>query len=207
MAIGAAVTAVAGIGGTALAHESSAVGDTFVGDFARHLGVSPAKVRAAYRATMVDRIEAAVKAGRLTRAQAGAIERRIRSHTGGPFGFGASGGFEHRHFDHGGPFEHHGPSPLDGAANYLGISADELRRALFSGSTPVRLAIADGKSVSGIETAMLAPLRERLAAGVTAGRLTNDRSARILADVTARLDSLVRHGFQHDLHPQHSGRP
>jgi hypothetical protein len=71
------------------------------------------------------------------------------------------------------------------AANYLGISADELRRALFSGSTPARLAIADGRSGSGIERAMLAPLRERLAAGVTAGRRTNDRSARILADVTA----------------------
>ena len=70
MVIGTAVAATAAIGGTALAHESSTVGDSFLGDFASHLGVSPAKVREAYQATVIDRIEAAVKAGRLSRAQA-----------------------------------------------------------------------------------------------------------------------------------------
>ena len=104
MVIGTAVAALAAIGGTALAHESSTVGDSFLGDFARHLGVSPAKVREAYQATVIDRIEAAVKAGRLTRAQADAIEARVKSHQGGPFLFGGP----RPGFDHHGPFEHHG---------------------------------------------------------------------------------------------------
>jgi len=208
IAIGAAVAAVAGIGGTALAHESATVGDSFVGDFARHLGVSPAKVRDAYRAAVVDHIEAAVKAGRLTRAQADALEARIRSRGAQPFGFGPPGGFEHRPFGHGGPFEHHGPSPFAAVATYLGISDDAVRKAVGSGQTLAQLAAAEGKSVTGLEGAMTAPLRARLAAGVKAGRLTDEQSARILDAVTARLDDFVRHGFRHDFpdhhHPLHS---
>src|SRR5207342_176118 len=110
MMIGTAVAALAAIGGTALAHESSTVGDSFIGDFARHLGVSPAKVREAYQATVIDRIEAAVKAGRLTRAQADAIEARVKSHAGAPFFFGGpQGSFDHGRFEHHGAFGHHGP--------------------------------------------------------------------------------------------------
>jgi hypothetical protein len=209
IAIGAAVAAVAGIGGTALAHESATVGDSFVGDFARHLGVSPAKVRDAYRAAVVDRIEAAVKAGRLTRAQADALEARIRSHGAEPFGFGPpGGGFAHRPFGHDGPFEHHGPSPFAAIATYLGISDDAVRKALGSGQTLAQLAAAKGKTVAGLEGAMTASIRARLAAGVKAGRLTDQQSARILDAVTARLDDFVRHGFRHDFphhhHPLHS---
>ena len=50
---------------------------------------------------------------------------------------------------------------------------------------------------------MTAQLRARLAAGVKAGRLTDDQSARILAAVTAHLDDFVRHGFRHDVHHHH----
>ena len=207
MVIGAAVAAVLAIGGTALAHESATVGDSFIGDFARHLGVSPAKVRDAYRAALIDRVEAAVKAGRLTRAQADAIEARIRSHGDEPFGFaGPGGGMEHRPFRHHGPFGH-GPSPFDTAATYLGISEDALRKALGSGRTLAQLADARGKTADGLEGAMTAPLRARLAAAVADGRLTHEQSSRILDAVTARLDDVVRHGFRHEFHhPLHSGR-
>jgi len=204
IAIGAAVAAVAGIGGTALAHESATVGDSFVGDFARHLGVSPAKVRDAYQAAVVDRVEAAVRAGRLTRAQADALEARIRSHGAEPFGVGPpAGGFGQRPFGHDGPFERHGPSPFAAVATYLGISDDAVRKALGSGQTLAKLAAAKGKTVAGLEGAMTAQLRARLAAGVKAGRLTDDQSARTLAAFTAHLDDVVRHGFRHDYHHHH----
>jgi hypothetical protein len=211
MAIGAVMAAVAAVGGTALAHESPAVGDSFIGDFARHLGVTPAKVRDAYQAAVIDRIEAAVKAGRLTRAQADAIEARIRSHQGVPFGFGTPGGFDHHGpFDHHGAFEHRGPSPFETAATYLGISEEALRHDLFSGSTLAKLAAGKGKTVAGLEGAMLAPLRARLAAGVRAGRLTSEQSAHIMDAATARLDDFAKHGFHHDFHhpfdPPHSGQ-
>ena len=219
IAIGAVVAAVAAVGGTALAHESPAVGDSFIGDFARHLGVTPAKVRDAYQAAVIDRIEAAVKAGRLTRAQADAIEARIRSHHSGPFMFGGPGGFDHQGpfehhgqspFDDHGSFEHHGPSPFGAAATYLGLSDEALRQALASGKTLAQLAGAKGKSVAGLEQAMTAPLRARLAAGVKAGRLTSEQSSHILDAVTAHLDDFVKHGFRHDFrhefHPPHSGQ-
>jgi hypothetical protein len=210
MAIGAVTAAVAAAGGTALAHESTAVGDTFVGDFARHLGVTPAKVRDAYQAAVIDRIEAAVKTGRLTRAQADAIEARVRSHHGAPFMLGGPGDLAGRFDGHGpletGPFGHHGPSPFDAAASYLGISEDALHQRLASGTTLAQIAGENRKTVAGLETAMTASLRQRLAAAVKAGRLTDVQSKRILAAVTDRLDTFARHGFQHRFHPPHSGQ-
>jgi hypothetical protein len=213
MAIGAVVAAVAAVGGTALAHESPTVGGSFIGDFARHLGVTPAEVRNAYQAALVDRVEAAVKAGHLTRAQADAIEARIRSHHDAePFGFGGpGGGFGHGSFGHGGPFQHlgplpdHGPSPLDAAATYLGISEDALHKELASGKTLAQVAKQKGKTVAGLEAAMTASFRSHLAASVKAGRLTHAQSKRILAAVTDRLEGFVKHGFQPDFHPPHSG--
>src|SRR6478752_2593508 len=196
MVIGTAVAALAAIGGTALAHESSTVGDSFLGDFARHLGVSPAKVREAYQATVIDRIEAAVKAGRLTRAQADAIEARIKSHPGAPFLFGGPHrGFDHDPFDHHGPFDHHhgpfrrrSPSPLDSAAKYLGVSEDALHTVLASGTTLAQVAKANGKTTSGLEAVMTASFRARLAAAVKAGRLTKQEADRFTRAVTAHLD-------------------
>ena len=213
MVIGTAVAAVAAIGGTALAHESSTVGDSFIGDFARHLGVTPAKVREAYQATVIDRVEAAVKAGRLTRAQADKIEAQIKSHPGGPFFFGgpghAPGGrpFDHRPFDRHDGFAHHGPSPFSGAATYLGISEQAVHDALASGKTLAQLAKANGKTVPGLEAAMTSSLRTHLAAAVKAGRLTKDQAARLSRAVTAHLDDFIQHGFRDHFapaHPQHS---
>ena len=217
MVIGTVVAAVSAIGGTALAHESSTVGSSFLGDFARHLGVTPAKVRAAYQATLIDRIEAAVKAGRLTRAQADAIEKHIKSQKGGgPFLFGGPGrGPMGRPFGHGGPghgpFDghersgEHGPSPFDAAATYLGLSQDALHKALASGRTLAQVATSNGKTVAGLETAMTAPFAQRLAAAVKSGRLTKQQAARFTTAMTDRLDDLVRHGFHHDFHPPHTG--
>src|SRR6476661_1579293 len=170
MVIGTAVAALAAIGGTALAHESSTVGDSFLGDFARHLGVSPAKVRAAYQATVIDRIEAAVK--------------------GGPFLFGGP----RPDFDHHGPFEHHGafephgPSPFDAAATYLGISEDALHKGLASGKTLAQLATANGKTVPGLEAARTASFKAHMADAVKSGRLTKEQAARFTKAVTAHLD-------------------
>lgn len=208
MVIGTAVAALAAIGGTALAHESSTAGDSFLGDFARHLGVSPAKVREAYQATVIDRIEAAVKAGRMTRAQADAIEARVKSHQGGPFLFGGPRpGFDHHGpFEHHGAFEPHGPSPFDAAATYLGISEDALHRRLASGKTLAQLATANGKAVPGLEAAMTASFKAHVADAVESGRLTKEQAARFTRAVTAHLDDFVQHGFRHHFTPPHSGR-
>jgi hypothetical protein len=97
--IAAFVLGVVGLGGTALATSSSG-GDPFVNDVAGRLGIAPAKLQAAINGAISDRLNQLVKQGKLTRAQAKAIEQRIKQHGGvmpfaGPFGGGA---FHHHHF-------------------------------------------------------------------------------------------------------------
>ncbi len=56
----------------------------FISDVARRLGTTPQKLSSAMEAAYSDELNAAVKAGRLTRAQANAIERAVRQHGLGP---------------------------------------------------------------------------------------------------------------------------
>ena len=67
--IGAVAVGVVGIAGTALGAGSGS-SPSFLNDFARRLGVSPAKVRSAYQGAMADRLDQLVKDGKLTQAQA-----------------------------------------------------------------------------------------------------------------------------------------
>jgi hypothetical protein len=201
--IAVVVLGVAGLGGTALATSSSG-GSSFFDDVAGRLGVSPAKLQSAVNGALADRLNQLVKQGKLTRAQAKAILRHAKDH-GGAFPFG---GFDH-HF--GGPghfgFRHHGfgprpflaPGPMGGpfagAAKYLGVSADDLMKDLRSGKTLAAIAKANGKSVSGLESTLIAPAKAHLAAAVKAGDLTKAQAKRVLGMLTKGIDSFVTHGF------------
>jgi polyhydroxyalkanoate synthesis regulator phasin len=208
---------VVGLGGSALASSSSA-GNTFFDDVARHLGVSPAKLQTAINQAEVDRLNQLVKQGKLTRAQAGAIEKRLKQHRGLPFGpfggpfgtpFGGPRPFGHHSF-HG----HHHPmlffgSPMGSlltAATYLGISPETLGSELQSGKTLAAIANAKGKSVSGLEQAMLAASRKQLDAAVKAGRLTAAQERRFVEALSSRIDTFVTKGFQFGFGgPMHDG--
>lgn len=81
--IGAAVLAALSFGGGAYAASLDSDLSTpraFLGDVAKRLGVSTQTLTAALDGAVTDELNAAVKAGRLTRAQANAIERRLRAH-------------------------------------------------------------------------------------------------------------------------------
>ena len=56
----------------------------FIQDVAKRLGTTPQKLTAAMQGAYADELNAAVKAGRLTRAQANAIEHAMRQHGVGP---------------------------------------------------------------------------------------------------------------------------
>lgn len=87
--------------------------------------------------------------------------------------------------------------PLSAAATYLGLTTDELRTRLQAGKSLADVATAQGKSVSGLEDALLANLKTDLDADVTAGRITSDRETQILADATTRIAAQVaRAGLQ-----------
>ncbi len=58
----------------------------FIQDVAKRLGTTPQKLTAAMQGAYADELNAAVKAGRLTRAQANAIEHAMRQHGLGPVG-------------------------------------------------------------------------------------------------------------------------
>ena len=81
--------------------------------------------------------------------------------------------------------------PLSAAATYLGVTTDELRTRLQAGKSLADVATAQGKSVSGLEDALLANLKTDLDADVATGRITSGREAEILADAKVRIAAQV----------------
>jgi len=206
---------VVGLGGTALATSSSG-GNTFLDDVARHLGVAPAKLQTAVNQAFADRLNQLVKEGKLTRKQADAILKRFKEHGGVPFASPFGGPHQFRHDGFGGqhmPFGHRmpfmapGPRPMfGGVAGYLGLSQKALLAGLRSGKTLAAIAKAQGKSVSGLEKVMLAPVRKQLDSAVASGRLTKTQASRWLKGLSEHIDRIVTQGFgfRHD-GPWHHG--
>lgn len=83
---------------------------------------------------------------------------------------------------------------LKAAAEYLGLARAELRREL-PGHSLAQLATARGKSVDGLEAAILAPAKARLDRAQSAGRLTAAQAAERLARLEPRIEKLVQHVF------------
>ncbi len=81
--------------------------------------------------------------------------------------------------------------PLSAAATYLGLTTDELRTQLDAGKSLADVANAQGKSVGGLEDALLANLKTDLDADVTAGRITNARETEILANAKTQIAAQV----------------
>src|SRR6266702_4080973 len=63
---------------------------------------------------------------------------------------------------------------LQAIADYLGLTTTQLGTELRSGKTLVEIATEQGKSVSGLEDAILAAAKANLGAMVSAGKLTAD---------------------------------
>ena len=184
MAGAAAGLAVAGggaaIGATQLGSpgaESQAVVD----DAAHQLGIQPAKLSDALKKALQNRVDAAVAAGRLTKAQGDALKARIESGEIPLLGglHGDHGGFGH-------PF-----GDLGAAASYLGLTEAELRSQLESGKTLAQVAKDRGKSVDGLVQALYDAAKKRLDADVAAGRLTQAQEQSMLADLKQRIADLV----------------
>jgi hypothetical protein len=132
-------------------------------------------------------LDAAVAAGKLTAARAATMLADLTAHVDdivnrtGPPGRGPGGP--------GGP----GHGPFAGAAitSYLGITAAELRTQVKAGKTLAQVATAQGKTVSGLEDAIVAGAKTRLDAEVAAGKLTAAQAATMLANLTAHVDDMV----------------
>jgi hypothetical protein len=186
--------AVAG-GGAAVAatqlgspkQESQAV----LNDAAKQLGVEPSALSAALKKALENRVDDAVAAGRLTKAQGDELKQRIESGDmplfGGP----------------GPAFHHHGPfGGLDAAATYLGLTDAQLRTQLESGKSLADVAKAQSKTVDGLVQAMVDAAKKKLDAAVAAGRLTQSRADSILSELKSHTADFVngtapRFGLRH----------
>jgi hypothetical protein len=144
VAIGAAGLAVLGGAGGTYAATQDGKGDderkAFVNDAAKRLDVSPGKLQSALRGAFEDRLDAAVKAGRLTQAEANEIKKHKGRNSGppGPPPFGV---------------RHRGPAPpgIDAVAKYLDLSPARLHARLRSGKSLADVARERGKSVNGLK--------------------------------------------------------
>jgi hypothetical protein len=84
-----------------------------------------------------------------------------------------------------------GPPGAQAIASYLGLTAAELGTQLQSGKTLAQVATAQGKSVSGLEDAIVADATTHLDAGVAAGKLTAAQEASMLAGLKTHVDDMV----------------
>jgi lambda repressor-like predicted transcriptional regulator len=162
-------------------------------EVAKKLGVTPEQLRAAFKAALVARVDAAVKAGRLTPEQAAKLKERIAKANG--LGLGARKGFAEK----GKAFGNRLGKAARGkgsAATYLGMTREALAAELKQGKSLAQVAREKGKSVDGLVAAMVKPLQERLAKAVEAKRLTKQRADEILERLTDRTEKLVQRQFQ-----------
>lgn len=79
-------------------------------------------------------------------------------------------------------------SCLSAAATYLGLSQTDLQTQLRAGKSLADLAKAQGKSVSGLQDAMLAAAKTNLDANTT---LTAEQKAASLAQLKSQIEAMV----------------
>jgi hypothetical protein len=195
VAAGVAAVAVAGTGaaiGATQLGSPKAESQAIVNDAAKQLGVSPSALTNALKTALKNRVDAAVEAGRITKAEGDRIKARIDAGDFPIFG-GPHGGFG-VHVEFGGH--------LDAAASYLGLTRAELRTQLSQGKTLAQIAKDRDKSVDGLIDALVAGEKKELDAAVSAGRLTRAQADELLAGAKQRFTDLVngkmptfRHGF------------
>ncbi len=188
LVIGTVTVAAAAFAGGAYAATQNANNprQAFLGDVANRLHVTPQQLTEAMKGAFLDQLQAAVKAGKLTQAQADAIKQRVQQRGMPPLGrmwLGPAAGLRF-----GG---HHGA--MSAAATYLGLSETQLFGQLSSGKSLAQIAAQRGKSVAGLKAAVTAAIKSRLDKLVAAKVITSAQESKALSRLSARLDDLINH--------------
>jgi hypothetical protein len=201
LAIGATGLVVLGGGGAAYAVTKSNDNErqAFLGDVAKRLNVTPEKLNSALKGAFEDRLDAAVKAGRLTQKQADEIKKKVEQGgvppmLGPGFGAGAGAGAARGHFFFkGGPGRAGGPihNGIDAAAKYIGLSDKQLMQKLQSGKSLADIAGEQKKSVAGLKSAITDSVKSDLDKAVKDKHLTQAQEDHILKRLGDKLDALV----------------
>ncbi len=221
LVIGLAALGVAAFAGGAYAATQSSGPSSrqaFLNDVAKRLHVTPQQLTSALNGASIDQLQAEVKAGQLTQAQANALEQRLGS--GGPapllpltpglagpraFKSGPPGGFGGRPFGFGFP-----GFGLGAAASYLGLTNAQLIQQLQSGKSLAQIATSKGKTVAGLEQAMTAPIKKALDAAVARKAITAAKEKQILSRFSTTLSQRINQkglGASKALHGSFRGGP
>jgi polyhydroxyalkanoate synthesis regulator phasin len=211
VALAAAVACLGLTGGAAYAAVHStedSARQAVLNDAAKRLGVTPSALSNALQQAQIDQINKLVAEGNLTKAQGQAIIAHIKSGHAGPPAFGFGFGFRaHNHAFHvhgfrvgvppvfGAPFGR--GDMFQAAAAYLGVSQKALFTDLRNGKTLAQVARDQGKSVSGLEDAMVASVQKHVDAAVKAGKLTSKQGQAFVSHVRTMVDDLVNGTFGH----------
>jgi hypothetical protein len=187
-----AALAAAGAGGAVAATQLSPSEESaaIVEDAAARLGVEPERLSDALRQAFENRIDRAVEDGTLPAEAAERLKERLEAGDV-PLVGGAllrPGGKGH------GPGHRAGLAlrfRLDAAADYLGLTAAELRERLRAGTSLAEVARDEGKSVDGLVDALVAEQTERLDEAVEDGRLGDARRDELVAGLRERVERMV----------------
>lgn len=187
---------VAGGGAAYAATGSNDPQSALLDDAAKRLDVSPEKLRSALEDAFGAQLDQAVEDGKLTQRQADEIKKHAAQRGLPPLGGPPPGA--HFELRRGGP----GPGgalmlgPIgpgsDAAATYLGLSPAELHKRLRNGTSLADVAKAEGKSVDGLEQAIVDAARADLDKAVADGDLTQEQADAMLKRLTEHVDELVQ---------------
>lgn len=186
-AIVAAVAAVAVLG-IAAASAAAAGSPTLADDVAARLGIAPEKLRQAFKDAITARIDAAVKAGKLTPEQGGKLKERLADANGLGLRLRGRLAMKHPALVRGIRARAHRLGPV---TKYLGLTPQELRSELRAGKSLAQIATAHGKTVDGLVDAVVAPAKARLDRAVANGHLTRQRADELLTRLTDALEKAV----------------
>lgn len=80
---------------------------------------------------------------------------------------------------------------MDAAAEYIGISETALMTERHDGKSLAEIATGHGKTVAGLETALVTAFKANLDKAVAAGRLTETQAAQALTNFKAQVSTIV----------------
>ena len=169
--------AVAASGGGSPSQESKAVID----DAAKQLGIPSSKLSDALKQALVNQVDAAVAAGRLTKEQGAELKQRLESGD-----FPLIGGLHREGGHHLGFFD-----GLDVAAAYIGVTEAQLRTQLENGKSLAQVAKDHGKTADGLVAALVADAKQKLDKAVSAKRITQAQADEMLTRLKQRIADLV----------------
>jgi len=157
-------------------------------EIAARLGVSGEQLRAAVKATLTARIDAAVAAGKLTPERAATLKERIATAKG--LGLGMKRGSAKKQKALVQRIAKAKGARL--AAEYLGLTREELRAELKAGKSLAQIAVAEGKTAAGLVDALLVKARERATKAVAAKRVTQQQAEALLERLEERIEKRVQ---------------